>query len=400
MAVFCCPTTRNINLQVIEKSDGDGIVDAVIRLSCEVGVPKFVLCDKQTSIERMLREAVVDMRDLQDRLVTEFGIQYQTCPVSGHNFHGQVERSIKSIREALLVSGADKKVLHATGLQTLMKLIENQLNNLPLGYAFGRDCDNSSSLKIVTPSMLRHGRNNSRSLDGPIKLADNLGKLMERVDETYQMWFKIWRDTWVPKLMRAPKWFNGMVDLEVGDLVYFKRTDTELGHDQSKWVVGRIDKLERGKDQKIRRVWIRYKNAGEDNFQVTERSARSVIKIFSLVDSSVQEDLMEAQKFMRGILGEKFSGYSSSGVVGMMNFKAGHLEEDECSPGAKKTCCSAHGRNMDLGSFLEEDLVAQDVVNLDWSFLEEAYYGDAFGHGLFESLTAAVMDLEPRLDGD
>ena len=240
----------------------------------------------------MLREAVIDMRDLQDRLVTEFGIQYQTCPVSGHNVHGQVERSIRSIREALSVSGADKKVLHATGLQTLMKLIENQLNNLPLGYAFGRDCDNSSSLKIVTPSMLRHGRNNSRSLDGPIKLADNLGKLMERVDETYQMWFKIWRDTWVPKLMRAPKWFNGMVDLEVGDLVYFKRTDTELGHDQSKWVVGRIDNLERGKDQKIRRVWIRYKNAGEDNFQVTERSARSVIKIFSLADSSVQEDLM------------------------------------------------------------------------------------------------------------
>ena len=103
---------------------------------------------------------------------------------------------------------------------------------------------------------------------------------------------------------------------------------------------------------------------------------------------------------MRGILGEKFSGCSSSGVVGMMDFKVGRIEEDECSPGAKKTCCSAHGRNMDLGSFLEEDLVAQDVVNLDWSFLEEAYYGDAFGHGLFESLTAAVMDMEPRLDGD
>ena len=202
------------------------------------------------------------------------------------------------------------------------------------------------------------------------------------------------------KAHASSKWFNGMVDLEVGDLVYFKRTDTELGHDQSKWVVGRIDKLERGKDQKIRRVWIRYKNASEDNFQVTERSARSVIKIFSLADSSVQEDLMEAQKFMRGILGEKFSGCSSSDVVGMMDCRVGRLEEDECSPGVKKTCCSAHGRNMDLGSFLEEDLVAQDVVNLDWSFLEEAYYGDAFGHGLFKSLTEAVMDLEPRLNYD
>ena len=90
VAVFCCPTTRNINLQVIEKSDGDGIVDAVIRLSCEVGVPKFVLCDKQTSIERILCEALIEMRDLQDRFLTEYGIEYQICPVSGNYFNGQV----------------------------------------------------------------------------------------------------------------------------------------------------------------------------------------------------------------------------------------------------------------------------------------------------------------------
>ena len=85
-------------LQVIEKSDGDGIVDAVTRLSCEVGVPKYVLCDKQTSIERMLREAQVEIRDLHDKLVLEFGIEYHTCPVSGHNFHGQVERCIRFVR--------------------------------------------------------------------------------------------------------------------------------------------------------------------------------------------------------------------------------------------------------------------------------------------------------------
>ena len=53
--------------------------------------------------ERMLREAKIEMRDLQDKLVTELGISYVTCPVQGHNWHGQVERTIRSIRESLAV---------------------------------------------------------------------------------------------------------------------------------------------------------------------------------------------------------------------------------------------------------------------------------------------------------
>ena len=106
-----------------------------------------------------------------------------------------MERCIRSIWEALAISGADKKVLHATGLQTVMKLIENRLKCLPLGYAFGRDCDNSPALLIITPAMLRHGRKNDRSLNGPIKLASNLGTMMNKVKETYEAWFRVWRDT-------------------------------------------------------------------------------------------------------------------------------------------------------------------------------------------------------------
>ena len=80
----------------------------------------------------MLKEARVDIRDLCDRLVVEYGIEFRSCPVAGHNFHGQVERCIRSVRKALAVSGAEKRILYATGLQTLMKIIENQMNSLPL----------------------------------------------------------------------------------------------------------------------------------------------------------------------------------------------------------------------------------------------------------------------------
>ena len=109
-----------------------------------------------------------------------------------------------------------------------MKLIENQVNSLPLGYAFGRDVDNGPVLNIISPAMLRHGRNNTRSLNGPIKLANDVSKMMAKVEDTYWAWFRIWRDSWVPKLIRAPKWYGNTGNVEVDDLVYFKRTPSEL----------------------------------------------------------------------------------------------------------------------------------------------------------------------------
>ena len=72
----------------------------VTRLSCEVGVPKLVLCDEQTSVERVLREAKIEMRDLQDKLVVEYGIEFKSCPVLGQNFHGQNEHAVRSVRDA------------------------------------------------------------------------------------------------------------------------------------------------------------------------------------------------------------------------------------------------------------------------------------------------------------
>ena len=48
--VFVCPTTKAVNLQVIESKSSDEIVDGVTRLSCEVGVPNYILVDEETLI--------------------------------------------------------------------------------------------------------------------------------------------------------------------------------------------------------------------------------------------------------------------------------------------------------------------------------------------------------------
>ena len=78
------------------------------------------------------------------------------------------------------------------------------------------------------------------------------------------------------------------------DIVYFQKKE---GHLDNKWIIGRIDQVVRGRDQKIRKVIIRYSNASEENMpRFTERSARKLVKLFSVDEFQIQDDLTELQK--------------------------------------------------------------------------------------------------------
>ena len=113
--------------------------------------------------------------------------------------HGHVERIIKSVQEMLDDSGLKTKRLTATGLQTLLKLVENNYNSLPLGYSFDRSQDNSPLFKIITPNFFKMGRNNQRALDGPVRLPTDGGEILEKVYEMYDAMLKLWADTFVPR---------------------------------------------------------------------------------------------------------------------------------------------------------------------------------------------------------
>ena len=84
--VFACPTTKMVNLQVIEGKTADAVVEGVTRLCCEQGgVPSYVLADQDSSIVKVLKEAEVNMKDLELVMFKEKGIKFKVCPVAGHN---------------------------------------------------------------------------------------------------------------------------------------------------------------------------------------------------------------------------------------------------------------------------------------------------------------------------
>ena len=254
LIVFGCPTTRLMNLQTIETKDTESIISGLIRLSCEVGTPKHFLVDKDSAILKALQEAEIPIKDVQRDLRSRIKVEFTTCPVSGHNFHGFIERKIRSIQEGMTTAGIGSMRLTSQGLQTLGKLIENDINNIPLGYAYGRNADNSPLLRLLTPNMMRMGRNNVRTLDGPMLLPSGPVEMMKKVEEGYALWFRVFNETLVPLLVQQPKWFKSSQDLKVGDLVFFKKKDNIL---LNKLTIGIVEEVDKSKDGLIRRVEVR-----------------------------------------------------------------------------------------------------------------------------------------------
>ena len=169
-------------------------------------------------------------------------------------------------------------------------MAENVYNNLPIGYSYSRYQDNTELLKILTPNILRIGRINSRALQGPIRLPASKKDLMEQVELTYQAWFRVFKETVVPRLISQPKWFRIDKDLKEKDLVYFQKEESALG---STWTIGQVDQVIISKDGLIRRAVIKYFNPNENHPRFSDRAARTLVKLWSLDESCLFDDLKD-----------------------------------------------------------------------------------------------------------
>ena len=76
--------------------------------------------------------------------------------------------------------------------------------------------------------------------------------------------------------------------------MYFQKKDGKL---EIRWVIGRVDQVVRSeRDGKIRRVIVRYQNEKESFGRTTDRSVRKLVRLFSIDEHQIQEDLGELQR--------------------------------------------------------------------------------------------------------
>ena len=289
--VFSCMLSKAINLQVVEGHSAVMLAQGLSRMGCEVGLPARLLIDQDSSFMKVLLKGQVDLVDLETQMRKRATMDFQLCPVAGHNHHGQVEARIRTVQDAMDKMGIYQERLHATGLQTTLKLIESDMNSTPLGVTMGRSSCNTPMLKLIAPDHLRLGRISNRIPAGPFKLPDSPQDMITRVDELYWRWHQIFNDTMLPALLITdqPKWFNHDTDLKVDDVVYFNKTTGAL---RSPWALGLVHEVDIGRDGLIRMVTVRYFNSTEPSKpQYTDRAVRSLVRLFHIDELSWAKDM-------------------------------------------------------------------------------------------------------------
>jgi hypothetical protein len=202
------------------------------------------------------------------------GVEFQPCPVGGHNFHGMVERSIREVRKLFNTMYTGIK-LDLIGYETAFAWISNELNNLPL--CLGNRYTDLDHLDLLTPNRLIHGRANKRALSGCCMI-DKPSAMLDRMHDVFEAWWKAWNDEKLADFVAKPvKWLGSDENLRHGDIVIFQKTGAEQVLGEPIWRIGRIVEVETSlKDSRVRSVVIEYKNASENVFRTTTRAARSV----------------------------------------------------------------------------------------------------------------------------
>ena len=148
-------------------------------------------------------------------------------------------------------------------------------------------------MDLITPNRLLLGRNNDRCPVGALEIS-SYEKILDENKKMFDSWFENWLLSHVPKLMDQPKWFRYERDLKEGDVVLFLKEDSVIS---SNYQFGMVQSVEMGRDGKIRKVKVKYRNHSENVDRVTYRSARSLVIIHSVDEINIMQQLGEiAQK--------------------------------------------------------------------------------------------------------
>ena len=242
ITTFVCCTTGMCNLKIMEGYDTTQFLLAFTRFACEVGYPKLLLPDEGSQLVSGCKSMNLDMMDIKGKLNREFGIEFNTCPVGGHHFHGKAERKIKAVQESL------EKTVHSARLsniqwETLCAEIANSLNNMPI--AIGNEVEDLESLDLITPNRLKLGRNNERSPVGVLDVTDKVDRIIQLNCDIFTSWWEHWLISVVPKIIPQPKWFKSDQDIKVGDVVLFNKQEGSIA---GNYKLGMVDDVKFGED--------------------------------------------------------------------------------------------------------------------------------------------------------
>ena len=290
--VFVCSTTSATKIKVMDDYGSAAFIQAFIRFSCEVGYPKHLLIDEGSQLVSSCENIRINFTNLQNIIYSNWKIDFNMCPVGGHNFHGRVERKIKEIKISI-EKNVQIERLSILQWETLGSEISNTINDLPL--AIGNVVSEFEAMDLLTPNRLILGRNNNRSPIHPLAVSNNYQRIIKDNEKIFTTWFENWLISHVPKLMVQPKWYLDDRDVKVGDVIIFLKHESTLSNT---YQYGMVKEIFTGTDGKIRKVNVKYRNYNENVDRVTTRSVRNLVLIHPVDELNLIQELGEIASYI------------------------------------------------------------------------------------------------------
>lgn len=245
--------------------------------------PKWLLPDEGSQLVKACKEMVISFTTIKNKLMVEYGVEFETCPVGAHYVHGKVERKIQEIKKSIHKT-LDNRRLSVMQWETLGLEIANSINNMPIGV--GNKSANLENLDILTPNRLILGRNNDRCPSIPLELAQDYKRIVTTNNDIFNAWFNAWLVSYVPLLMERPKWYESDREVCVGDVILFLKDAQSF---DLQYQYGKVVKVKRGTDNKVRTVEVEYQNHTEKTKRTTTRGVRDIV-IIHQVDELPSQD--------------------------------------------------------------------------------------------------------------
>lgn len=273
--IFKCPVTLSIWVECAESYNTDSFIQAYTRFAARYGHPAKIFIDAGSQLKKACSKMKISYSNVAEAINAECEtqVEFSICDVGSHQKHGIVERSVKEVRKIFMTVFRGLK-LSLYGYGTAFAWISAQLNNLPICLA--NKYKNLDCLDLITPSRLLLGRNSNRAITATVKITSP-GPLMKKLEKVSDAWWNLWRTQWIANLVPKPtKWAGSRPELNVSDIVLFKKSGADAKVGQTPWRTGRVVKCHKSNDGLARSVDIEYRQGDEGKNRETTRSGRSV----------------------------------------------------------------------------------------------------------------------------
>lgn len=241
IALITCSVSRAIYLDIAQNYDADALIELLERFFNRYGAPKKVVSDNGSNFTANATKAFAKSRFIR------WSYNIEVAPWQGGLFERLIQSTKRILRKSLR-----KEIMTYNELLTLLKRIENILNNRPLTYVY----DDEIGQPPLTPNHLIYGRkiettvSNTEETDVDVLTCD-------RVKRALKYFWEQWRTEYLTSLReRTTKNNHNIVStIDVGDVCLIEDQGPRIT-----WKMGRIEQLVHGKDGKVRAAVVKTLN--------------------------------------------------------------------------------------------------------------------------------------------